>query len=108
MPRPYNQTIDSGNFQADTENGVRFFCAKIQRTIGMLDMSLPSSKAYNELLKIGAFPGQIDPWAEARFFHAIHGGMIGHLMEQIQGPLEEIGYIAGRETSLTIADRGST
>ncbi len=62
--------------------------------------------AYVELLEKGAFPGQIDPWAEAgRYFHQIHAGMIGYLLEQIQNPLQQLGYFAGRETSLTITER---
>lgn len=61
---------------------------------------------YAELRKQGPFPGQIDPWAEAgRFFQQIHAGMIGHLLEQIQDPLESMGFLAGRETSLQIAER---
>lgn len=69
-------------------------------------MSTRFSKAYFECLQRGAFPGQVDPWAEGiHYFHQIHGGMIGYLQEKLQGPLEKLGYIAGRETSLTIAER---
>jgi hypothetical protein len=69
-------------------------------------MSIPPfSPAYFNLLKLGAFPGRIDPWAEqARYFQQIHSGMIGHLIDQMQDTLEQMGYVAGRETSLLIGE----
>jgi hypothetical protein len=63
------------------------------------------SPAYLEHRKRGPFPGQVDPWAEAgRYFQQIHAGMIGHILEQIQDSLDQLGYVAGRETSLQIAE----
>lgn len=63
------------------------------------------SRAYIELLKRGAFPGRIDPWAEqARYFQQIHSNMIGNLIDQMQDTLEQMGYVAGRETSLLIGE----
>lgn len=57
------------------------------------------------LRKRGPFPGRVDPWAETgRYFHQLHAGIIGHLLEQIQDPLEQLGYVAGRETSLQISE----
>lgn len=64
------------------------------------------SPAYIECRKRGPFPGQVDPWAEiGRYFHQIHAGMIGHLLTQIQDPLLELGYEAGREASLQILEQ---
>jgi hypothetical protein len=64
------------------------------------------SAAYVQHRKRGPFPGRIDPWAEVgRYFHQIHAGMIGDLLTQIQDPLIELGYEAGRETSLQILER---
>jgi hypothetical protein len=64
------------------------------------------SQAYNQLFKQGPFPGRIDPWAEAgRYFPQIHAGMIGHLLDQVQDDLFDMGYVAGRENSLQIAER---
>lgn len=64
------------------------------------------SKPYIELLKRGAFPGQIDPWAEiGRYFQQIHAEIIGYLLLHLQDPLLELGYTAGRENSLTITER---
>src|SRR5262245_42102058 len=61
---------------------------------------------YIQHRKQGPFPGRIDPWAEVgRYFHQIHAGMIGDLLTQIQDPLIELGYEAGRETSLQILER---
>lgn len=63
------------------------------------------SEAYIQHVIGGPFPGQIDPWAESsRFFHQLHGEMISHLLSQVQEPLLAMGYIAGRETSLQIAE----
>jgi hypothetical protein len=64
------------------------------------------SRAYADFRKHGPFPGRIDPWAEdGRYFQQIHAGMIGHLLSQIQDPLLELGYEAGRETSLQVMER---
>jgi hypothetical protein len=61
------------------------------------------SQAYVECLKHGPFSGHIDPWVEAaHYFHQIHGGMIDHLLGQIQDLLLGMGYFAGREASLQI------
>lgn len=60
---------------------------------------------YVQLLKKGPFPGLIDIWAEAgRYFQQIHSGMIDHILGQIQDPLLEMGYIAGKETSLQVIE----
>jgi uncharacterized protein YuzE len=69
-------------------------------------MTQPIPKTYFNLLKLGAFPGRIDPWAEqARYFQQIHSGMIGDFLRQMSDSLLELGYVAGRETSLLITDR---
>lgn len=69
-------------------------------------MAARFSRTYIAVLKRGPFPGQIDPWAEAkRYFQQIHAGMIEHLVAQINDTLLEMGYVAGRETSLTIAEQ---
>jgi hypothetical protein len=66
---------------------------------------MPYSDMYVELLMRGPFPGTIDPWAEAgRYFHQIHAGMIGALLEQLRLPLLRMGYVASREVSLQIAE----
>lgn len=58
----------------------------------------------NQLYRDGPFAGRIDPWAEAaRYFRPMHSGMINALLEILQVPLLERGYVAGRETSLQIA-----
>ena len=63
------------------------------------------SDEYIQHLTQGAFPNQIDPFAEAgRFFQQLHSEMISHLLGQIQKPLLAMGYIAGREASLQIAE----
>jgi hypothetical protein len=62
---------------------------------------------YRKLLRRGAFAHALDPWAEqGRFFHQIHGGMIGELLKQLQDPLMDRGLIAAREASLQIAEAG--
>lgn len=59
--------------------------------------------AYIQHRKQGAFPTQVDPWAEAgRYFHQIHSGMINHLQAQLQDKLMALGYQAGKEASLQI------
>lgn len=64
------------------------------------------SDAYTQHRLRGPFPECIDPWGEAgRYFQQIHAGMIGHLLEQVQPRVESLGYLAGRETSLQIAER---
>lgn len=53
----------------------------------------------------GPFPERIDLWAEdAHFFHAIHGRMISALLEQNRDALLNLGYVAGTETTLQIAE----
>jgi hypothetical protein len=64
------------------------------------------SDEYIQHLTQGGFPKQIDPFAESgRYFHQLHSEMISHLLGQIQQPLLGMGYIAGRETSLQIAEQ---
>jgi Protein of unknown function (DUF4058) len=64
------------------------------------------SDEYIQQLTPGPFPNQIDPFAEAgRFFQQLHSEMISHLLGQMQKPLLAMGYIAGRETSLQIAEQ---
>ena len=64
------------------------------------------STAYQELNKRGSFPGQIDLWAEAgRYFKQLHTEMISHLLGQIQDSLDNMVYLAVRETSLQITER---
>lgn len=64
------------------------------------------SEAYFHHLEQGPLPEQIDPWAElGRYFQQLHSGMIDHLLGQIRQPLVLMGYFAGRETSLQIAER---
>ncbi|MEQ8675817.1 MAG: DUF4058 family protein [Aggregatilineales bacterium] len=60
---------------------------------------------YVKLLVEGPFPSRIDLWAEVGYyFHQIHSGLIHQLLEQLQPRLLHLGYIAGREASLQIAD----
>jgi hypothetical protein len=62
------------------------------------------SAAYFELLDRGPFPNQIDPWAEiGTYFHPLHASMIDHLLNILRRPLQQRGYLIGRETSLQIA-----
>lgn len=64
------------------------------------------SDAYVEHLLTGPFPGQVDPWAEVgNYFHQIHGSMISSLLDDLQRPLNKMGYIASREASLQIAEQ---
>ncbi len=61
------------------------------------------SKEYVQHLSQGPFPGRIDPWAEdACYFHQIHSGMIYELQAQMQGELNERGYLLGKEASLQV------
>jgi len=63
------------------------------------------SSAYIETLKQGPFVGHPDAWAEAgRYFQQLHSEIISHLLIQMQDSLLSMGYIAGRETSLQIAE----
>lgn len=56
-----------------------------------------------ELLENGPFPSHIDPWAErGRYFHQMHAHMIGYLLDAIQRPMYERGYVVGRESSVQI------
>ncbi|MBC7871461.1 MAG: DUF4058 family protein [Chitinophagaceae bacterium] len=62
-------------------------------------------EAYDTLLERGPFPNQIDPWSEIDgYFHPLHASIIDQLLGQIQRPLRQLGYIAGKETSLQIAE----
>ncbi len=62
------------------------------------------SPRQQRLYRSGAFPGRIDPWVEAaRYIRPIHAGMIGAMLDMLQTPLMQRGYVAGRETSLQIA-----
>lgn len=61
------------------------------------------SAAYLQVLQRGAFPNQIDPFAEAgRYFQQIHSGMIHWLQDQLQDDLNLRGYQVGKEASLQI------
>jgi len=61
---------------------------------------------YRELYKHGAFPHQIDPWSEApRYFQQIHSGIINDVLIQIQDTIFDMGYLAGKETSLLVTER---
>jgi hypothetical protein len=63
------------------------------------------SDAYITCEADGPFAGLIDPWAEAGYyFQQIHHGMISHLLGQIRRPLRQLGYVAGIEASLQIAE----
>lgn len=69
-------------------------------------MAQQYSPEYIEIFRKGPFPNRVDLWAElGRYFHPIHSGMIGHLLEQVQLPLLQLGYVAGRETSLQVTER---
>jgi hypothetical protein len=64
---------------------------------------------YNQLIEDGAFPNQIDPWAEkGEHFHPIHGQMISILLQVLRKPLRDLGYVIGREPSLQIAPHFSS
>lgn len=63
------------------------------------------SQAFIDHMTAGPFPNRPDPWGEAgRFFHQLHGEIISHMLGQLRAPLLHMGYIAGRETSLQIAE----
>lgn len=63
------------------------------------------SQAEITLFEQGPFPGRIDPWAEAaRYFRSIHSETISALLTSLREPLLELGYVAGREPSLQIAE----
>jgi hypothetical protein len=63
------------------------------------------SAAEQRLYQAGAFAGHTDPFAESvRYFHPLHEEMISTILRQIQIPLMSKGYVAGRETSLQIAE----
>lgn len=60
---------------------------------------------YVQLLRLGPFPGRVDPWAEtARYFQQIHSNIIGALQAQMADPLLNLGYIASKEASLQIRE----
>jgi hypothetical protein len=64
------------------------------------------SDEYIHHLIQGPFPNQVDPFAESgRYFQQLHSEIISHLLGQLQNPLLAMGYIAGRETSLQIAEQ---
>jgi len=68
-------------------------------------MSTEALHAYTESLSAGPFPAHPDPYAEAgQWFHQIHEGLIGALLEQLQSQLLPRGYVASREASLQIAE----
>ncbi len=61
---------------------------------------------YRETYKQGPFPHLIDPWAEApRYFQQIHSGIINDILTQIQDTIFDMGYLAGKETSLLVTER---
>lgn len=61
---------------------------------------------YREVYKHGPFPHRIDPWAEApHYFQQIHSGIIADIFNQIHDTIFDMGYLAGKETSLLIAER---
>ncbi|MEO0564804.1 MAG: DUF4058 family protein [Chloroflexota bacterium] len=63
-----------------------------------------TEKTYIDVLTAGPFIGRLDPFAEqARYFHQIHGGMIGNLQAALRPELVARGYKIGREASLQIA-----
>jgi hypothetical protein len=68
-------------------------------------MDMGFSQAEIAHFEQGPFPGRIDPWAEtARYFRSIHSEMISALLASLREPLLDLGYVAGRETSLQIAE----
>lgn len=59
---------------------------------------------YKTLSFRGPFPNRMDPFAEAaHYFHQIHSGIISAVLQQIQSPLFDLGYVAKKEASLQIA-----
>jgi hypothetical protein len=68
-------------------------------------MKQSMSQQVFKLYEQGPFADRLDPWAEdARYFHAIHDSMIDALLRMMKRPLFEMGYVAGRERSLQIAE----
>lgn len=68
---------------------------------------MTNGSPYVKLLTEGAFPGRIDPWAEdGYYFQQIHSGMIAQIIEQIQIPLLDLGYVPIKEASLQILQGG--
>jgi hypothetical protein len=66
----------------------------------------PRPTTYRDTLFAGPFAGKPDPWAEAgRYFHQIHAGLIGALLEHLRTPLFDLGYFARREASLQITEQ---
>ncbi len=66
-------------------------------------MSKRHSPAYIQHRKQGAFPGRIDPWAEAaHYFYQLHSGIINAMQAHLQDDLMALGYQAGKEASLQI------
>lgn len=63
------------------------------------------SEAYLEHLKLGPFPGRVDPWAEdAHYFQQIHSGMIEDIINQVRPRIIPMGYRIAKEVSLQIAE----
>lgn len=61
---------------------------------------------YRDVYKQGPFPHRIDPWAEApRYFQQIHSGIINDIIAQIHDTIFDMGYLAGKETSLLVTER---
>jgi hypothetical protein len=59
--------------------------------------------SYREVLKDGPLPEVIDPWAEiGMYFHQLHSGMIEWMVQQLQDPLIDMGYLIGKESSLQV------
>ncbi len=61
--------------------------------------------AYIDCLRTGPFARRVDPWAEdAHYFQQIHASMIDQIISQTSPALLKMGYRAGREASLQIAE----
>ena len=57
------------------------------------------------LFQQGPFAGNVDLWAEDdHYFQTIHTEIISALMDMIQQPLFDMGYVPGREASLQITE----
>jgi len=57
------------------------------------------------LFQNGPFGGNMDPWAEDdHYFQTIHTEIISVLIETLQQPLFDLGYVPGREASLQITE----
>jgi hypothetical protein len=68
-------------------------------------MNMRSSDQVFRLYEVGPFPNRVDPWSEdATYFHALHESMIDEMLRRLREPLFRLGYRAGRERSLQIAE----